>query len=138
MLEKQLDSPLTTNKDAVLRELADTIFDSDVFDPATRDLEMLDCQYEINKRVWKDFVELRDRNGLRDEFSRIDAPLTVIHGDFDPHPLEGIVPFLRSCSTKVTVQVLEQCGHYPWIEKHAREAFFKLLKRELSAAGGQR
>lgn len=127
----QLQSGAIIDKDAVLQELADMLFDSDVFDPITRDLEIIVCQYELNERVWGEFVALRSGHGVKAEFSKIEAPVVIIHGDYDPHPLEGVEPFLKSCVQNVTVHFIKQCGHYPWIEKHARNHFFDLIRQEL-------
>lgn len=108
------------------------LFDTDVFDPVTRDLEELETHYDLHKRVWWDFVKLRDQPGyLRREFSKITVPAVVIHGAFDPHPMEGIRPFLESCLPQVRFHILPQCGHYPWIERQAKDRFYRILRSEL-------
>ncbi len=116
----------------LLKEWGQILFDVDVYDPLTTDLEVLDVQYELHKRVWSDFVTLRDLPGyLKGEFSKIALPTVVIHGDYDPHPIEGIRPFLDDCLKKVRFHILPECGHYPWIERRARDRFFEILKAEL-------
>jgi len=108
------------------------LFDADVYDPITRDLEMMDVQPDIFGPVWGDFVALRDKPGnLRNTFSNISAPAVVIHGDYDPHPIDGIRPFLEDCLRDVRFYLLPECGHYPWIEKHARRQFFDILFDEI-------
>ena len=119
-------------RDQLFAEWADIFFDADVYDPLTRDLEVLEAQPDINERVWSDFKVLRDRpNFLADEFSKIGIPVIVIHGEHDPHPIKGIRPLLESCLLDVRFEILPQCGHYPWVERHARERFFEILTREL-------
>lgn len=116
----------------LLKEWGQILFDVDVYDPLTTDLEVLDVQYELNKRVWSDFVTLRDLPGyLKGEFSKIALPTVGIHGDYDPHPIEGIRPFLEDCLKNVRFHILPECGHYPWIERRARDRFFEILKDEL-------
>jgi pimeloyl-ACP methyl ester carboxylesterase len=85
----------------------------------------------LNKQVWSEFVTLRDTRGyLSEKFSRITVPTVVIHGEYDPHPIDGIQPFLESCLGNVQFHVMPKCGHYPWIERHARDRFYELLRAE--------
>jgi pimeloyl-ACP methyl ester carboxylesterase len=129
---RELTQASDEERDQLFAEWADIFFDADVYDPLTRDLEVLEAQPDINERVWSDFKVLRDRpNFLADEFSKIGIPVIVIHGEHDPHPIEGIRPLLESCLRDVRFEILPQCGHYPWIERHARERFFEILTREL-------
>lgn len=119
--------------DELFAQLADCFFDSDTFEPFTRDLEVEKCQKEINLKVWNDFKKIRDSKGeLAKIFSNIKCPVLNIHGSYDPHIIEGIQPFLESCIKNIELKILDQCGHYPWIEKHAKDEFFKILRNELS------
>jgi len=115
----------------IAKEWGDIFFNTDIYDPLTTDLEVIEVQYEIHKKVWADFVALRDRPGfLKEEFSKIDTPAVVIHGDYDPHPIEGIRPFLEDCLTDVRFYILPNCGHYPWIERFAERQFYNILRKE--------
>ncbi len=119
--------------DAMFEEWADLQFDADVYDPVTRDLEVIEAQPDINERVWNDFKVLRDEPGrLTREFSGIEIPAIVIHGDHDPHPIDGVRPFLSDWISDIRFHILPHCGHYPWIEKHARDDFFKILHSEIA------
>lgn len=121
-----------TNKNELFSKLADCFFESDTYDPLTKDLEVLECQQEINTKVWADFKKIRDNPGeLAALFSKIQCPVVNIHGDHDPHILEGIQPFLESCLKEIKLVMLDRCGHYPWIERYARGWFFKVLRREI-------
>jgi pimeloyl-ACP methyl ester carboxylesterase len=107
-------------------------FYTDVYDPLTNDLEVIEVQYELSGRVWTEFTVLRDKPGyLKSEFSIIDIPTVVIHGDYDPHPIEGIRPFLESCIKDIRFYILPKCGHYPWIERYARDRFYAILEAEI-------
>ncbi|TFH65926.1 MAG: alpha/beta hydrolase [Candidatus Zixiibacteriota bacterium] len=119
-------------RERLFAEWANIFFDADTYDPLTRDLEVLDVQPDVNEKVWSDFKVLRDRpNFLAGEFSKINIPVVVIHGEYDPHPIEGIRPFLESCLREVRFEMLPQCGHYPWIERRARAQFFDILMDEV-------
>jgi len=116
----------------LMKEWGKLLDESDMYDPLTADLEVIDTQYHIFERVWPGFVALRDKPGfLKEEFSHIKCPVVVIHGEYDPHPIEGIRPFLEECLDDVRFYILPECGHYPWIERRAREDFFKVLKDEI-------
>ncbi|MBD3170217.1 MAG: alpha/beta hydrolase [candidate division Zixibacteria bacterium] len=111
---------------------ADAFDVTDKYDPIEAEDETLDVQYDLHKKVFSDFVALRDTPGLLKKiFSEINIPVAVIHGDYDPHPIEGIRPFLESCIDDIHFNILEKCGHYPWLERYAREDFYILLRKEL-------
>jgi pimeloyl-ACP methyl ester carboxylesterase len=134
-LKKEMNQARPEKLKRLAKEWGDIFFKTDVYDPLTNDMEVMEVQYDIFEKVWPEFVILRDRPGyLESEFSKIEAPTVVIHGDYDPHPLDGIRPFLRKCLGNVNFHILAECGHYPWIERRAREPFFKILRKEISSA----
>jgi pimeloyl-ACP methyl ester carboxylesterase len=129
---RELTRSIGAEREKLFAEWADIFFEADVYDPLTRDLEVLETQPDVNDKVWSDFKMLWDSpNYLVAEFSKINIPIIVIHGEYDPHPIEGIRPLLESCLQNVRFELLPLCGHYPWIERHARERFFEILMREV-------
>ena len=92
----------------------------------------------LYQAVWSEAAELRRSGELLNLFAQLKVPVTVIHGDADPHPaVEGVREPLKSLGLPFTFHLLPRCGHTPWEEKFAREPFFRLLARELSGDGGQ-
>jgi pimeloyl-ACP methyl ester carboxylesterase len=133
IIQARLAQASGAERDRLMDEWGSILFETDVFDPVTNDLEVLETQYDVFTGVWSDFVVLRDRPGyLRNEFSCIDLPTLVVHGEYDPHPIEGIRPFLEECFSDIRFEILPRCGHYPWIEKHARDRFFAILRKEIT------
>ena len=61
----------------------------------------------------------------------IECPVVAIHGDYDPHPAEGVEKPLASILKNFRFILLQNCGHKPWIEKHAKDIFYEILKQEL-------
>jgi pimeloyl-ACP methyl ester carboxylesterase len=128
----ELEDAPGKRQDELAEEWGRIFFKTDVYDPLTTDLETLEVQAVLNRKVWADFVVLKDKLGfLKREFSKINIPVAVIHGEYDPHPIEGIRPFLEECIPGIRFYILPRCGHYPWIERHARESFFQILEKEL-------
>jgi pimeloyl-ACP methyl ester carboxylesterase len=129
----EMQSKSLEERSALMKEWGEILDDTDCYDPLTKDLEVIEVQYDIFAKVWPDFVMLRDTPGyLKKEFSKIDVPTMVMHGDYDPHPIEGIRPFLESCIEDIRFHILPKCGHYPWIERKARDQFFEILHNEVA------
>ncbi len=98
------------------------------FDPLPTDSDDETFYDETGFReTWRDALRLQQQGIQPAEFARIEAPVTMIHGDADPHPgrliYESLAPLVRD----VQYRELSRCGHTPWIERHAREAFYELL-----------
>ncbi len=87
------------------------------------------------RKVWPEAEAMRNRGQLRRAVGRIRAPVLVLHGRDDPHPVEGVVDPLRRSGVKIRVVILDRCGHYPWWEHHARDAFFRALRAEVRRSG---
>lgn len=122
------------SRDSLMSEWGSLLSDADMYDPITRGLEVLEVQYELHTRVWNDFVARRDEPGrLASELDNITAPTVLIHGEYDPHPISGIQPFLESCLDSPVCHVLPNCGHYPWVERRAAGDFYRLLRDYLRA-----
>jgi len=120
----RMETASADERQRLMDEWGEMLFDTDV--------EIIEVQHEVFAGVWPDFVALRDRPGyLEREFSNIKASAAVIHGDYDPHPIEGIRPFLEKCLPQVRFYMLSRCGHYPWIEGNARDSFFEILHHEI-------
>lgn len=113
----------------------------DAFDPVTDDPDEfagIDFRVDIHQRVWKEADALRKRGGLLDLMKRIVCPVVAIHGDHDPHPAEDVQKPLAAVLTDFRFYLLENCGHAPWLERHAGPAFFQILSRELDRSEGDR
>ena len=63
---------------------------------------------------------------------QITCPVVAIHGDYDPHPAEGIEKPLAAYLGNFRFILLKNCGHKPWGERQARDEFYRVLGKELS------
>ncbi len=103
---------------------------ADSYDPIPYDDEASQVQFEIFRSVWKEADDLRNSGRLLELVAEIQCPVLAIHGDHDPHPAEGVERPLLHLLTDFRFVLLQNCGHTPWIERQARDEFYKLLKRE--------
>ncbi|HPF04836.1 MAG TPA: alpha/beta hydrolase [Spirochaetota bacterium] len=81
--------------------------------------------------VWHKAAKLRSTGSLLKTASNLKCPVLAIHGDHDPHPAEGVELPLKQVIKDFRFILLEKCGHYPWLEKHASEKFYNILRTEL-------
>ena len=77
---------------------------------------------------------MRRSGALYRAVRRIRAPVVVLHGADDSHPVEGVVEPLRDAGLRPRVIVFPRCGHEPWRERYARAPFFKVLRKEITRA----
>lgn len=119
----------TDNKS--FQEFGELMSKADSFDPIPESGETIEPQSDIYESVWKEAEELRRNGGLLEYGKLIKCPVIVIHGDYDPHPFEGIRKPLTRVLKDSKFILLEDCGHHPWFEKQAKDKFYEILTREL-------
>ena len=86
---------------------------------------------EIYQGVWNAAAEMRRSGELLALAGQIACPVVAIHGDYDPHPAEGVREPLSAMLRDFRFVLLEQCGHMPWIERQARDRFYQVLREAL-------
>ncbi len=77
---------------------------------------------------WQDMVHLQRAGVYPAAFSRITVPVLMVHGAHDPYAGRQIFECLRTVMPQMEYVEFSHCGHYPWLERHAREAFFGLVR----------
>jgi pimeloyl-ACP methyl ester carboxylesterase len=117
--------------DATLCEIGRLISAIDAYDPLQSSDEDIQCSYTIYDRVWREASELRRSGRLLEQVMQVRCPVTAIHGDHDPHPAEGVEKPLSSRVDSFKFFLLQRCGHKPWIERHAKDLFYEVLKNEI-------
>jgi len=142
ILEATVDQRMTPAIRLRLRRLTCTITDSDVrmcvtgqlleavysyeLEPHTDETEYHDSQG--HRESWQDMLRLQREEVYPARFSRIGVPALMVHGAEDPHPGDAIYASLRGVMPQLEYVELARCGHYPWWERHAKEAFFAVLR----------
>jgi hypothetical protein len=64
----------------------------------------------------------------------LQAELTLDGQVEELHPAEGVFEPLSARIKSFRFHSIENCGHKPWIERQAKEKFYKVLRSELSGA----
>lgn len=83
--------------------------------------------------TWEDMLRLQREGIYPAAFVAITQPVLMIHGAYDPHPGPMIRDSLLPYLPQLEYLELALCGHSPWLEKGARETFFKTLRDWLAA-----
>ena len=131
-LLEDLGSPSSEDKNVYLAKLGNLFAKADAYNAVTLDTGNLEVQYHIYQGVWNAAAKLRKSGKLLKIGTQIQCPVVAIHGDFDPHPSEGVQKPLASILRKFRFILLKNCGHRPWLEREARSEFFEILKKELA------
>lgn len=103
-----------------------------------RPMSDCDCEVEIREdiyqSVWPEATQLRKSGELLRLGERITCPVVAIHGNYDPHPADGVRVPLQNTLKEFRFVLLKNCGHKPWIEVEARGVFFKILIGEIKGS----
>jgi pimeloyl-ACP methyl ester carboxylesterase len=127
-----LNGPRRKDKNTVLAQVGAMLLKTDSYKPFPV-IEMSECvQYRIFEHVWKEADRMRRSGALLDLASHLRCPVVAIHGEYDPHPFEGVQQPLSTVINDFTFILLKKCGHYPWIECEAKKEFFRILEQELA------
>lgn len=89
---------------------------------------------DVFRMVSNEASELRRSGELLHLGKSISCPVVAIHGDYDPHPYQGIQEPLGRMLERFRMFLLTDCGHDPWLERSARNEFFDILKNEIFSA----
>lgn len=128
-LVKALNDPAIEDKDTPLARFGELISRADSYDPLPYDSELLECRFDIYRNVWEEASEMRSSGRLLELGKKIRCPVIAIHGDYDPHPYEGVKTPLSHILRDFRFILLEHCGHRPWVERAVRDRFYKVLKK---------
>ena len=130
-LARRLELPETDDRDQLFLELACILRKADAFDAAQNPAEDVMMDYERYMSVWKEAERMRSSGDLIRLAGEMTCPALAIHGDYDPHPFAGVSDPLSRTLQDFNFILLPKCGHYPWLERHAKDRFYHILKKEI-------
>ena len=86
----------------------------------------------MDEKQQKNWYVMRSlfRTELKMRANAVKCPIIAFHGTYDPHPIAGIREPMKDLENFSLIE-LDRCGHDPWKEKWAREAFFEKLLEEI-------
>ena len=119
------------NRDDVLMELERLVVKSDHYrfrETEEDKRDILPVDGKMYSSVWREAEKIRKDGRWKNLLSRVRCPVYVIHGEMDPHPLEGVIEPLFRANIKFRKIVLPRCGHSPFKEEEVCESFYDLLK----------
>ncbi len=105
---------------------------ADSYDYLPSEKESVDFNIEIYQAVWAEAFSLRETNELINCAYLVTIPVVAIHGDYDPHPIDGVEKPLSEKLSDFKMITIKNCGHKPWQERYAKDAFFEILRKEIS------
>jgi pimeloyl-ACP methyl ester carboxylesterase len=124
LLRKKIEGP------EEFARLGELMAQADDYDPLPLRREGTVPDPEQFGKVWPEAALLRKSGKLLEEARKVQCPVTALHGDHDPHPAQGVEGPLKGALAEFKFILLEKCGHTPWMEKQARENFFRVLEAE--------
>ena len=104
---------------------------ADSYEYESFDNDLVDIDLTLYQSVWKEASQLRDTNELINCAEKIECPVVAIHGDYDPHPIDGVEKPLSNKLKDFKMIRIEKCGHTPWKERYAKDMFYDILRKEL-------
>jgi pimeloyl-ACP methyl ester carboxylesterase len=131
ILMNGLMNPEVNDKEKIFSKMGKITLKSDSFNPLHCDDEGIEYRYDIFQSVWDEAEEMRRSGKLLMIGRQIRCPVVAIHGDYDPHPFQGVEEPLSHVVKEFKFILLKNCGHYPWIEREERNNFYDILFEEL-------
>jgi pimeloyl-ACP methyl ester carboxylesterase len=127
-LRARMDSEADpARRDRLFAEMAAILTRAQSFDPIDDAGEEIHPDARGYEETWRDVLRLQDQGIEPAAFSAIQAPVLMLHGDDDPHPGPATRDVLRAFIPYIEYLNFARCGHAPWLERHAREPFLRVL-----------
>lgn len=82
---------------------------------------------DMHNQIWAEAAELRQSGELLTKFKKIKCKIYLIQGATDPHPVNGVIIPLQKIGVPCETYVLKKCGHSPFMEKYAKDEFYRIL-----------
>lgn len=135
-VRKNLRNPESKNKTKDFEELSRLCKISDEYQPYkndTDDKDLVLVDGEIYFKIMKELNRLRKTGELLRYFTYIKCPLCVIHGQYDTHPVAGIIEPLLELNISHRLCIIDDSGHTPWREIKGSEDFFRAIAYEIES-----
>ena len=91
---------------------------------------------QMHNLIWSEAAKLRTSGELLETFKRIKCKIYLVQGEVDPHPAHGVIVPWEENGIDYRAYILKKCGHSPFMEKYAKEEFYKVLADILADING--
>ena len=85
--------------------------------------------YEIYAHVNEEAKRLRKEGVLVELLAQLSVPIVAIHGEYDPHPYQGVEEPLRLYAKNFQFHLIKDSGHCIWRERRGEKELLELLER---------
>lgn len=132
----ELNSPGAEEKEKKFAMLGELVSKTDNFktiEIETEEQDRIRSERNIFQLVWNEASKLRKTGSFLEFGKQIKCPVVAIHGDYDPHPAEGIKIPLKNVIEDFRFYLIKKCGHSPWKELYAENQFYKIIREEIDS-----
>lgn len=136
-LQHVLADPDAPDRSAAFARFGAIYAKVDAYDPLPHEPKALAFQPDVFAGVWPEAAKLRQSGALLALGKQIKCPVLAIHGAYDSHPAEGVQKPLAATLKRFRFVLFKNCGHEPWYERQARDAFYRILEQELDSQGDE-
>jgi pimeloyl-ACP methyl ester carboxylesterase len=130
-LEESVWDGKNEDKSSSMGRLFRLIARGDSYAPIPSGDEVLEYQLDINVAIFRELNKKPADFDLISMGKMIKCPVVAIHGDFDPRPAWAVKETFSKVIEDFRFILLKKCGHYPWMEKFARDRFYDILNKEI-------
>lgn len=130
----RLNSDTENEKDVLLKKIGELVDKCDnycKFEIAADKEDCLPVEGGKYSAIWREAAALRATGKLLSFAEHIHCPVVAIHGEYDPHPAEGVRLPLEKRIKEFVFYMLSKCGHSPWKEKYAHQEFYEIIRKEI-------
>jgi pimeloyl-ACP methyl ester carboxylesterase len=119
--------------DELLRAKGRLWFEASSYDIDAAASESPEVDARANAETWADMLRIQKEGVYPAAFRAIRSPVLMLHGAAGPHPGRMILESLRPSIPHIEYREWPRCGHYPWLERHARREFVEAMEAWLLA-----
>ncbi len=101
---------------------------TDFVNPCPYDDHLLEIDARQYRQIWPQAQWLRSSGKLLQAAQGLRCPVSILHGKQDPHPAEGAILPLKAIGIQPEVVLWDRCGHSPFAETDACEAFYQFFR----------
>lgn len=123
--QELLRSPLNP-----IEEIETLIYKSDNYSPQPECIAnkyTLPPDSKMNRLIWQEATVMRSTGEMKNMISQITCPIHIIHGENDPHPVDGVIEPIKNYNIECYKYILPNCGHSPFYEKEWETKFYHII-----------